>query len=218
MPRQPGLFKRILSYFYPQRLESASSAVNPILDLYYYQGRWQLATADALYSDGIKYRPLLAGFSKIRESLKNVQSVLFLGTGLASGLHILHTWGFRPRSTIVDLDSVILKWAIELLPEGMAQHVTPVCADASEFFRNHHDVYDLVVVDVFIGRYVPGFVTSASFLAECRDHLNPGGHLIMNYMIDKKNDEQKAKAALEAAFKDVQELSFQLNRVFVATA
>lgn len=215
---RPGFLKRLRSYFYPVRICRASSAVNPVLELYYYQGRWQLATADALYSDGTKYRPLLAAFKSLRKELAAVQNILLLGTGLASAVHILHKKGFSPRFTLVELDSVVLKWAIELLPAGSAGRITPVCADAFQFLEKDKGQYDLLVVDVFSGRHVPGFVLHPVFLGLCRERLSSAGHLILNYMVNHPNEEQKAKAALEAAFGNVKELCFDINRVYIATA
>lgn len=213
---RPGFLKRFRSYFYPIHICRASSAVNPVLELYYYRGRWQLATADALYSDGTKYRPLLAAFKALKKELASVKQVLVLGTGLASAVHILRKKGFSPHFTLVELDSVVLKWAIELLPPGSASRITPVCADAFQFLEKDKGQYDLIIVDVFSGRHVPGFVLHPVFLSLCRERISETGHLVLNYMVNNPNEERKAKAALEAAFGNVTELRFDINRVYTA--
>lgn len=210
--------QKLRSYFYPLTVRRESSALNPVLDLLYYQGRWQLATADALYSDGTHYRPLIAAFNALKPFLPQLKKVLVLGTGLGSAVQILNKQGYHPAFTLVELDQKVLRLAMELMQEGAAKNITPVCADAKDFLQDDDQIYDLLIVDVFNGRTVPEFVLSAAFLSNCKVRLATGGHLALNYMVNKPGDEYKAKAALEAAFGKVKELSFGINRVYIATA
>ncbi len=215
----PGFLKRLQSLFFPTRVRVGSSAYNEVLELLYFQGRYMLATADAIYSDGDKYRPLLAAFARpeLRRRLPALRNVLVLGTGLASAVHILQRKGFRPGFTLVEIDEVVLDWAVEFLPRGVNERVRAVRSDAFAFVGTDTGIYDLLIVDIFFGRKVPANVIGTSFLRQCRDRLSAGGVLVLNYMLAPENDPQKAKAALEATFKHVKELSFGLNRVYIAT-
>src|ERR1044072_5212819 len=109
-------FQRLLSYLYPIRVRSSSSPENPVLELLYYQGRWQLGSVDVLYSDGHRYRPLGAPFKAVRHRLARLEEVVVLGTGLGSAVAILNRQGFHPPFTLVELDGVVLDWALELMP------------------------------------------------------------------------------------------------------
>jgi spermidine synthase len=93
----------------------------------------------------------------------------------------------------------------------------PVCADAFAFIKADRETYDLIIVDLFFGREVPEAVTSSDFLQQCKARLQPGGHLVLNYMVNRREEEEKAKAALEAAFENVQEISFGINKVYIAS-
>ncbi len=212
------IFQKLCSFFYPVLIRRTSSQYNPVLDLYYYRGRWQLATADALYSDGIYYRPLVSAFHALDRFLPEVKNVLVLGTGLGSAVQILHKKGCKPVFTLVELDKQVLALALELMPEVMTQKIQSVCADAQQFLPTDTALYDLLIVDIFNGRQVPDFVLSNAFIAECRQHLSPQGYLVLNYMIHSREDAQKAKAALEAAFDQVKEIELGINRVYIATA
>lgn len=214
----PGLLTRIQSLFYPVQVRTGSSELNAHVELLYFRGRYMLATEDAIYSDGDKYRPLLAAFAEpgIARRLPSVHNVLVLGTGLASAVHILHKRGLWPQFTLVEIDKLILDWAVEFLPAGIKDRVRAVRSDAFEFIRSDTGQYDLVIVDIFFGRKVPAEVIGEAFLMQCRERLQPDGALILNYMLDKDNDPIKAKTALEAAFKFVSELGFGLNRVYIA--
>jgi spermidine synthase len=220
MPASPSLWQRICSQLFPVSIRKSSSTINPVLELFYYRGRYLLGTSDAVYSDGIKYRPLLAAFgSKIlKPHLSGVQNVLVLGTGLASAVHILHSYGLRPAYTLVELDKLVLDWAIEHLPADTVQSVAPVCANAFDFIATNTTHYDLIIVDIFNGRKVPAQVTTHGFLQQCKEQLTTSGHLVLNYMVNSVDDEARAQVALDSVFDTVEGLSFGINQVFVAKA
>jgi spermidine synthase len=195
----PELHKRLLSYLYPIRIKSGGSADNAVLELYYYRGQWQLATIDALYSDGYRYRPLLVAYRHLKDRLPLLKQVLVLGTGLGSAVQIMNKMGYQPHFTLVDIDKVVLQWALEILGQRSPQQLTPVCIDARQFVETAACIYDLLIIDIFSGRVVPAFVTSTDFLQKCRRSVAPGGHLVFNYIV---NDEKKWEA-LQVIINDV---------------
>jgi len=188
-----------------------------VLDLYLYRNQWQLATEDAWYSDGKRYRPLLTAFKQIREELAAVQHVLVLGTGLASAVQILEDMGFHPACTLVDIDRAILDLAIELMPGHNLSRIEPVCMDAQLFMQNNKELYPLIVCDIFLGRDVPGFVSSTAFLEQCKASLRPGGHFILNYIEKSKSLYQKICLLMDRVFPGYKRIEFGINKIFVAS-
>ncbi len=197
-------------------MRKGASDKNPLLELYYYRGRMQLATADALYSDGEHYRPLRIGFKQIESYLPEVKKVLVLGTGLGSAIQVMDKLGYQPDFTMVDHDSTVLKWALEALP-GYGGQITPVCADAEEYMAGNTTPYDLLVVDIFNSRIVPAFVTTREFLALCRNSIRPGGKMVMNYIVQRNEDWAPVDKRLREAFPQCHCIDDGLNRVVVAT-
>ena len=210
------LHKKLLSYLYPIPMRKADAYNNSILELFLYRGQWQLANDDALYSDGDKYRPLLIAFRNLEQILPSVKKVLVLGAGLGSAVQILHKMGQHPAVTLVDIDKLILQWALELAAPETAANIQPVCADAKEFLKTDNEIYDIVVVDIFEGRQVPAFVTAPDFLEQCKQRVAAGGHLVLNYIINDYNSWDKVKAGIDAALPQNKILKFDINRVFVA--
>ncbi|MBS1688882.1 MAG: class I SAM-dependent methyltransferase [Bacteroidetes bacterium] len=210
-------YKRFLSYFYPVRIHTASGSNNPVLELYLYRGRWQLATIDALYSDGNKYTPLVRAFKEVKTKLQGVKKILVLGTGLGSAVQIFHSMGYKAQFTLVDNDAVILKWAMELMNEQLLSDITPVCADAKTFITDNKETCDMLIVDIFQGRVVPGFVTGNNFLQECRRHINTGGIFIMNYIAIREAEWANVKRSIDQVFPTVKVLNKGLNRIIIAT-
>ena len=95
----PTFWQGLQSLLYPVRIRKSSSTVNPVLELFYFQGRYMLGTPDAVYSDGDRYRPLVAAFTApgLKPHLGNVRNVLVLGTGLASAVSGSWAPGARAR-------------------------------------------------------------------------------------------------------------------------
>lgn len=210
-------YKKLFSYFYPVRIKDGKGEQNPVLELYLYKNQYQLATADALYSDGRRYQPMLIAFRALNDVLASVKSVLVLGTGLGSAVQILLDKGFHPQYTLVEFDNTILKWAMELMPDGMQHNVLPVCADAEAFMQNNTKSYDLLITDIFMSRIVPAFVTTETFLKQCRRSINPGGHFVLNYMVNNDSDWQTAYGTIASVFPNCRVLQHGVNRIVVAT-
>ena len=216
MPQIP-FYKRLMSYLYPLRLESTSSTENPLLELFLYRGQYQLATQDALYSDGRRYRPMLVAFEALKQKLKDVKNVLVLGTGLGSAVHILAAKGYHPSYTLVEHDDLILEWCIEHLPGDEVKRVWPVCADAQSHMAHNDMKYDLVIADIFKSRVVPAFVTTEAFLTQCRRSVNPGGYIVINYMVNNDKEWRAAIAAINAVFPGNRVINHGVNRIVIAT-
>lgn len=213
---QLSLYKRVLSYVMPVLVRKGASEQNPLLELYYYRGRMQLATPDALYSDGEHYRPLRIGFKQIKSYLPEVKEVLVLGTGLGSAVQVMDRMGYHPDFTMLDHDGTVLKWALETLP-GYGGQINPVCADAAEYMASNTSQYDLLVLDIFNSRVVPAFVTSAAFLTQCRSAIRPGGKMIMNYIVQRNEDWAQVDKTIRKIFPQCHCIDDGLNRIVIAT-
>lgn len=215
MPQLP-LYKKLISYLVPVLVRKSTTAENPLLELYAYRGRYQLATFDAIYSDGQHYTPLNIAYKQIDNHLPQIKKVLVLGTGLGSAVQIMTKMGYSPDFTLIEYDNTILQWAMELMPEYKGV-ITPVCADAQQYMAANTQTYDLVVIDIFKSRVVPPFVTSQEFLTQCRNSINPGGHLIMNYIVQQNEEWHPIDAILRSVFPKCYCIDNSINRIIIAT-
>ena len=106
---------------------------------------------------------------------------------------------------------------MEFLENNTADTIMPVCNDAKDFVVTSNEKYDLVIIDIFSGRVVPGFVTSIDFLAQCRKRIAPGGYVVLNYIINKKEAWEQARANVAQVFPGSKVIDLGLNRVLIAT-
>lgn len=214
----PTAWKKMLSYVKPLEIKRASTAYNPHLELVYFEGRFLLGTGDAIYSEGVKYRPIVAAFKsvKLKPKLAGLKEVLVLGTGLASTAHILHQRGLQPKIKLVEIDAVVLQWAMEYLPKQLLASTKPIRDDAFQFIAVDKGFYDLIVVDIFFGLVTAPGVFEQEFLENCQRRLAPNGTIVLNAMFSSLVDADLAKPKLEAVFSNVEEIRFGQNRVYVA--
>lgn len=214
---QIPLYKKILSYLYPVQIARASTAQNIVLELCLNNGQFQLATHDALYSDGDRYRPLTIAFNHLGVKLFNVKDVLVLGTGLGSVAQILYRKRHKPAYTFVEYDATILHWAMETLPADVVGVSKAIHADAAEYVDECRVEFDMVVIDIFNSRVVPAFVTTEDFLKKCRRCIKPGGHFVLNYIVLNNTDWNSVLSIVKSVFPDITVLENGINRILVAT-
>ncbi|MBS1645451.1 MAG: hypothetical protein JST36_10470 [Bacteroidetes bacterium] len=214
--KQP-LWRILWSYVKPFEIRRASSHYNPRLELLFYEGAYILSTGDALYSEGRKYRPVLAALKSNRLRAQNIsfRSVLLLGTGLASAAHIISHSGKDPSITLVEIDQQILDWAMEFLPDKIQKKARPICHDAFQFMATNSEHFDLIFVDLFFGLVTASKVFSLDFLESCKRSIGATGTIVLNAIFPDAPEADRAKALLAKQFNGMEEIRFGKNRVFV---
>jgi spermidine synthase len=75
-------------------------------------------------------------------------------------------------------------------------------ADARPFLRTAHRRWDAIVVDAYRQPYIPFYLTTREFFQEVRDHLNPGGVVMVNvgHPNDSDSLEKVLSATMDTAF------------------
>ena len=209
------LHKRLMSFFHPVWLSHHQSEINPYLELLLYKGRVQLATADALYSDGVEYTPAIGVLNDLKKFLPQVKSVLILGVGLGSTVSIIRKRGYNPAFTLVEIDKVVLKLALEFLSEDSEAKIDAVCNDAQIFVAENTKQHDLLFIDIFNSRTVPDFVSSLSFLSNCRKSIAPGGRVAFNYIINSEEEWVRTQKTFASVFPQHHVISSDINRLFI---
>lgn len=213
---QIPLYKRLLSYITPVVIRKGSGTVNPVLELFIYKGQYQLATNDALYSDGDRYTPIRKACIAIGRDLERVKDVLVLGTGLGSAVYIIAANKCYPEYTLVDKDSTVLDWAIELMPEKLKSNIQTVNADAQQYLEGHTKQYDLIITDIFNSRVVPDFVTSEVFLLHCKNCLKEGGIWVLNYIVLTKENKKEILDRVSKVFPSREVVNDGINMIVIA--
>jgi spermidine synthase len=210
--------KRILSYLVPVTVANSTGTQNKFLEFILYRNQWQLATEDALYSDGDRYQPYRVAFKHVpKHRLAEVSNCLILGTGLGSIVQILHgRYKCNAHFSLVEYDEKILQWALESLSAQGIEQLTPYCDNAADFVKTHHGKYDMICIDIFSGREVPAVFTEPDFLEQSKRLLKPGGIWLMNYIVNDEKETSDFLRNVSELFPGVSVIEKEQNRILIA--
>lgn len=208
----------MLSYLMPVTIANSYGKQNKFLEFILYRNQWQLATEDALYSDGTRYEPFRVAFKNVpKDKLDQVKDCLILGTGLGSIVQILSgKYKCNPNYTLVEYDETILKWAMESLLAMGIKNMTPYYGYAEDFVKECKGKYDLLCIDIFTGREVPLQFTELEFLVATKRLLKPGGIWIMNYIVNDPRETMQFLRNIKSLFPDVEVIEKNQNMLLIA--
>jgi spermidine synthase len=193
----------------PQVVERAQSEHNPLLEVAWVNGQLELNTPNANYSFGNLHHVFADTFKEFGVRNRKPMQVLLLGLGAGSVVNILHSYGYTPRITGVEVDTEVVRLARQHF--GLAEYpqLEVMLADATEFVQEDHLQYDLIAVDLFLDNIVPAAAETPLFLGALRSRLAPGGLLVFNRMVDTEAATQHV-----AHFEELFALFFPAYRTF----
>lgn len=201
---QPPFFKKILSYLTELHLESAPSDINPHLYVSLNNGRYQLSTANAVYSYGDLYDNFSKTFDQLQPQLTDKMNVLILGFGLGSIPYMLEKiYGKRMYFTAVEIDENVIYLADKYVLDELEAPIQLICADAFAFVMQCQEEFDLICMDVFLDDIVPPKFTGKSFLEALKNLLEPDGRLLFNRLALTSEDLDRTSRFFEREFKSV---------------
>lgn len=89
---------------------------------------------------------------------------------------------YFPSTTIdaVELDGALTRIGFRFFDLRRRPGLHLITADARPFLRTTHHHYDLIVVDAYRQPYIPFYLTTQQFFELARQHLNPGGLVLVN--------------------------------------
>lgn len=194
-------WKRWWSYLSELHVESAASDVNPHLYVSLRNGRYQLCSANAVYS----YEDLYTNFSRAFQQIKlppDQSKVLLLGFGLGSILHILEkSFQKKYHYTAVELDESVIYLAQKYALPQLESQVETICTDAYAYVLQSQNQFDLICMDIFLDATIPEQFQSIHFLSELKQLLAPKAQLLYNCLSVTPADRKLAQAFFEDKFK-----------------
>lgn len=176
----------LLSFFARQRVERRKSAHHDTLDVSIVRGRTVLDGATVNYSFGGLHEVFAEAFERLGVARRNVHSVLLLGLGAGSVVHLLRRdLGVRAPITALEIDPVMIQIAREHFALDQWTNLEVVEADASAWVTETTRRFELVVADLFDEADVPEECRTERFLQNLRERVTPGGLLLFNVVASR---------------------------------
>ncbi|MBC7884428.1 MAG: fused MFS/spermidine synthase [Saprospiraceae bacterium] len=201
---KPSVLNTILSYLTEMHIESIESDYNEVLDVYLKHGRYQLCTANAIYSYADKYANFKDSFHMIDLDKEKIDSVLLLGFGLGSIPYMLEKkFNKKYTYTGVEIDESIIYLASKYVLDELKSDVELIQADAYLYIYQSLMKYDLICIDIFVDDKIPDVFLGLDFLNATAENLAENGFIMFNHLSNTKSDMEAAAAYFENVFKQV---------------
>ncbi len=198
---QQPFWKRWVSYIYELHIESTSSDHNPHLYVSLRDGRYQLCTANAIYSFEDRYDNFSETFKLVDLNKLPGKRVLILGFGLASIPIILErSLGLQFHYTGVEIDEEVLYLANKYVMDELDSNFNLVAADAHAYTMLCQEQFDMVIMDVFFDDLIPEEFETTTFLERLKAITKPGGLILYNRLAYNDRDIKYTKAFYEDVF------------------
>ncbi len=202
-----------LSYLFEIHLESTSSDYNPHLYVSLSKGRYQLSTANAVYSFGDLYTNFSRTFERWNWQEYPFQEVLILGLGLGSIPVILEELHEKDCTyTAVEIDEEVVDLAYRYALNNLASPIHMITADAAIAVQQLSPAsYDLICIDLFDDDVVPPQFETTDFLSQASTLLSDGGVLLFNRLAYNAEDKKASSRFYEKTFRKVFPNSYCLD-------
>lgn len=196
--------KHLLSYLFPIT-KKVSSNINGELEITWIDGKKYLNSLHANYSYGSLQKILDFGLSKI--DFHQEANLLLLGLGGGSVLKVLREkYQHKGKITAVEIDKVVIQVAEDEFSIKENDSLAIFCIDAIDYIQQCQQVYDLVIIDVFIDDVVPAPFFHLDFWEKLTLCIQKNGYFIFNAGIRQIEEEKFSRICRQLASR------FDLNR------
>lgn len=197
-------YKRWLSYITEVPIESRVGAINEVLNLYIVKGRYQLCTANAIYSFADLYDNFYKVFERMNWALLKGDQVLLLGFGLGSIPWMLEK-NFQKdlQYTAVEPDLEVLDLARKYVLDELKSPMQIYPTGAVEFLTTTQERYDLICMDVFVDDVIPQAMLKRTFVEKLQSALAEGGLVLYNCLYKTREDKLNTDLFFTDVFQDV---------------
>jgi len=211
----------LLSYLFPRVIARYSTNYNRDIRVLEEKGKYKLLVNGSRQSGEYilkLWQQALCRFGIIPSP--DVRSILVLGVGGGTVIHLLHALYPDAVITGVDMDEKMVSIGKKYFGLSKVSGLTLTVADAKEFLLMavaKKKQWDMVVVDLFIGAAIPAFVGEERFIRDLKRIMAPKGMVLINYLHER---EYRALAALllcklKKIFRSVRDCEVYNNRFFM---
>jgi len=204
MTNRPPFWKKIISYLTEFHIESAPSDINPHLYVSLNRGRYQLCTANAIYSYEDLYDNYSEAFKKIEIDKRKVEKVLILGFGLGSIPFMLEKKFHKKYNyTAIEIDESVIYLATKYALPEIESSIQMICADAFGFVMQCQEQFDLICMDVFLDDVVPEEFEAEDFLNHLKGLIAKDGLLLFNRLANTSEDLKATQTFFKEKFQPI---------------
>ena len=206
----------------PRTILETKSPISGEIKIVEQLGKYRLHVGEMLQSGGILegiWRRALRQVStpsstRGAQGKLSVSNCLVLGLGGGTVVQLIKARYPEAKIVSVEIDPEIIKISKKFFGLSKIENLKIVNADAIKWVANydisyHRSRFDLILVDLYIGRQLSPKVESNEFLKNLKKLLSKDGMVVFNQL--KNKDGGKLKQSLTTTFPQVEALDLKTN-------
>lgn len=191
--------QKIISYIFPLTLEKRKGEITSQLEITIENGRYVLNTKLVNYSFGGLHKVFEKIFEKEKIADLKIKNVLILGFGAGDVAEmLLEKYKFNCSIVGIEKDKVVIELAKKYFNIKRFTNLKLVNDDAFNYVQYCEQVFDMIIIDVFIDDKVPKKFEQEIFLSNIKKLKAREGIIFYNRPF---NDEKSRKQTIEFAEK-----------------
>ncbi|MBI4991254.1 methyltransferase domain-containing protein [Candidatus Gottesmanbacteria bacterium] len=183
---------KLLSYLFPQLLSTYHSKINGEIKVVESFGR-RAIYVDGAPQSGAEIWPM---WEKIIKNLElKIKNCLILGVGGGDVIKIIRKYYPEAVITGVEIDPIMIDIARKYFNIKSSDKLKIIHADAFAWIKLEKKKFDLIIFDLYLGKFNPPNARTISFLDDLKKLSNDRGFILYN--AHYQNDEEEYERLLK---------------------
>ncbi len=162
------MFRKI---FFPQTIQIEDNLFNKNISLVDHYPEPTLIVDELIESGSLLRHIWHTGISKLVPKNETIKTILVLGVGGGSNVRLINKLYPQAKITAVEIDPQMVDIAKTYFGLAKIKNLNLVTQDAINFVHDLKSIiYDLVLVDCFVGKNIPSNVQDLGFLKKLSQH------------------------------------------------
>ncbi|MFC1727310.1 spermidine synthase [Patescibacteria group bacterium] len=201
---------------FPKTIYKTTSKISGLIEVNELLWSRTLSVQNMIQSGGLIEAIWKKPIRKIKNQKSKIKDVLILGLGGGTVVHLINRYWPQALITGIELDPEIIKVGKEYFGLGKMDQLKIIVSDAFSYLEQHHGEkeYDLIVVDLYLGKKFPQEAAGEKFMKTIKRLLVKNGVVIFNRLrIDPQEEFIKN---LNKVYRDYKVVRSMTNHFFLA--
>lgn len=158
------------NFFVPKIVKFPDTKYNKNINVFVGIGEPTLVADNLIESGHVLTHIWKTGLNNLLPKSYTPQKILLLGLGGGSNAHLVASRYPKAKITAVEIDSQMVEIAKNYFKVSRHKNLKIVIGDAEKFVsniprpKNHNPAYDLILMDCFVGKFIPLSLQKISFI------------------------------------------------------
>ncbi len=184
-----------LSFLFPQVIEDINSPINGEIKVIQQYGSIHISVSGLSQSGGLVKNLWESGIKKIHNSKFIIHNSLVLGVGGGTVIKLLNKYYPAAKIVGIEIDPLMIELGKKYFQHNELKNVDIIISDAinwvnKKYHESNHSTFDLILVDLYIGKQMPQGLSDKKFLEKLKALLNANGAIIFNRLRNRENKQE----------------------------